>query len=569
MYTREELAAEGLLDFRVFLCHVWAFLGLPEPTLLQLDIAWWMQWGPDKSIIEAFRGAGKSWMVVAYALWRLLLNNQENIVMLSASATLANENSKFAKMLIEGMPLLQHLKPKEGQRDSAISFDVYGARPSKDPSMKSVGITGQVTGTRADCVIPDDIEIPKNSYTHLLRERLSELVKEVAAILKPGGVVRYLGTPQIEETLYNKLETRGYTTRIWPAEIPENTDAYRGRLGPYIQKLIDNGATPGTPTEPLRYPREVLDQKLAEYGRAGYALQYMLDTSPSDADRYPLKLHDCIVHDVDADMGHVKLIWSGHKDHTLQDLAAGGLEGDRYQCAAVVNPTMADYTSTIMAIDPSGRGSDETAYAVLKMLYGTIYLVDVGGFLEGFSELTLRMLAGKAARWKVNKVLIEENYGGGMFTSMMRPFLLKAGNACDLNPEDWDGWSRGQKEMRILDIMEPIVQSHRFVIDRRVIEADLKMQAEKPQYSFIQQFTRMSRARGALPHEDRLEAVSMGCDYFTSQMDKDQDIQISNRREDLRDEEFRKFSENCYFPRGREEEEDELWNQTPHIGHQW
>ena len=148
-FTQDELEAEGLTDFRVFLMHVWSFLGLPPPTKVQLDIARYLQKGPRRKIVEAFRGVGKSWITVAFVLWVLLLNPQAKVMVVSAGEVLAGDFSKFCMQLIKGMPLLQHLHPRPDQRNSAIGFDVGPATPSKDPSVKSVGITGQLTGSRA------------------------------------------------------------------------------------------------------------------------------------------------------------------------------------------------------------------------------------------------------------------------------------------------------------------------------------------------------------------------------------------------------------------------------------
>src|SRR5690606_12617436 len=107
----------------------------------------------------------------------------------------------------------------------------------------------QLTGSRADVLIADDIEVPKNSITHTLRERLAELVKEFDAVLKPGGRVVYLGTPQVESSLYRRLPERGYTIRVWPAEIPQNPDIYAGALAPMVLRRIEKGWPPGSPMD--------------------------------------------------------------------------------------------------------------------------------------------------------------------------------------------------------------------------------------------------------------------------------------------------------------------------------
>jgi hypothetical protein len=533
---------------------VWDFLGLPPPTPVQNDIAYYLQHGPRRAVVEAFRGVGKSWITVAFVLWLLFLDPQKKIMVVSASQPLADDFSKFCKQLIDGMPLLQHLAPKQGQLDSSIRFDVGPATPSKDPSVKSAGITGQITGSRADVIVADDIEIPKNSYTHLLRERLSELVKEFDAVLKPGGRIIYLGTPQVEATLYNRLLTRGYEIRIWPAEVPAKLEAYHGRLSGFVQRLIEQGIPFSTPIDAKRFSREDLNERRASYGLSGYALQFMLDTNPAESDKHPLKTHDLIIHDCDLEMGHVKLIWSGDRVALVTDLQSGGFDGDYYVLASWKSAEMAKYTGTVMAIDPSGRGQDETAYAIVRNLHGMLYLVDVGGFRDGFSEATLNALATRAIRFRVNYVIDETNYGGGMFRQLLKPVMQRIAEEARLDPknpdpnarppsfdEEYDGWSSTQKELRILDTLEPIVQSHRLVVDRKVIETDLVIQNDNLQYSFIQQFTRMSRIRGCLAHEDRLEAVSMACNYWMERMKIDKDRALKNYKEELLVRDLQKF----------------------------
>lgn len=555
-FSKEELEQEGLTDFRVFLMHVWAFLGLPPPTKVQLDIAHYLQHGPRREIIEAFRGVGKSWITVAFVLWSLLLNPQMKVMVVSAGESLAGDFTKFCMQLICGMPVLGHLRPRQDQRNSAMAFDVGPATPSKDPSVKSVGITGQLTGSRADLIVGDDIETPKNSYTHVLRERISDLVKEFDSVLKPDGRVVYLGTPQIEGSLYNRLSAgRGYDVRIWPAEIPADTSKYGGKLAPFIHRLIEKGSKVGTPTDAGRFNEVDLLERKASQGHAGYQLQYMLDTSPADAERYPLKLKDLIILDCDSELAHVKVVWGSDRELVLQDLAAGGLDGDRYHRAAWKSPEMAKYTGTVMAIDPSGKGKDETAYAVVKYAYGVLYLVACGGFVDGFGEATLETLAGIASRHKVNDVIIETNYGGGMFNQLLKPHLIRVGQG--RIDEEWNGWSSTQKEMRILDTLKPVFQNHRLVVARQVIEADLKQQQEQPRYSLVHQLTRMSRVRGALPNEDRLEAVSMACGYFVEKMARDQNKVLAQHKQGLLDKDLRKYMDNVM---GRKKPSVFRWN---------
>lgn len=520
-----------------------------------MDIASWLQHAAERVILQAFRGVGKSYITVAFVLWQLLLNPQLKIMVVSANEDAARDFTKFAKQLIEGMPLLQHLRPQVGQLDSTEKFDVGPAAPSKNPSVKSVGITGQLTGSRADIIVVDDVEVPKNTRTPQARELLAKLVTEFDSVLKPGGRIIYLGTPQVEETLYVKLQAKGYETTIWPVQIPEKLDCYKGRLGPLILKMIEDGVAPLTPVDPKRFNEEEISKRRLAKGAAEFALQFMLDTSLQNIEQHPLKLHDLIITDVDPDVAAVKMVWGKDRNVLLQDLRAGGFDGDFYYGPVWRSPEMAAYTGTVMYIDPSGRGTDETAYAIVKLLHSQLYLVAVGGFRDGFAEGTLKALAAKALRHKVNYIIIEKNYGGGMFDSLLKPWLSqvkadlpqseqeKALIARILDDEEYKSWSKGQKELRILDTLEPIVQSHRLIVDRRVIEDDIKTQEESTSYSFVQQFTRMWRQKGALPHEDRLEAVAGACAYFVEKMSHDRDRAIDNHREDQQDVELRKFME--------------------------
>uniref|UniRef100_UPI0040476A38 phage terminase large subunit n=1 Tax=Shewanella sp. TaxID=50422 RepID=UPI0040476A38 len=156
---------EQLKDFRNFTYLVWKHLGLPEPTPVQYDIAEYLQNSPKRCIIEAFRGVGKSYITAAYVVHQLLLNPQLKFMVVSASKARADDFSTFTQRIIMELPICQHLVAKDGQRWSKIAFDVAPAKASGSPSVKSVGVTGQLTGSRADIIIADDVEVPNNSMT--------------------------------------------------------------------------------------------------------------------------------------------------------------------------------------------------------------------------------------------------------------------------------------------------------------------------------------------------------------------------------------------------------------------
>lgn len=537
---------------------VWKHLGLPDPTPVQYDIAHYLQHGPKRAVIEAFRGVGKSWITAAFVCWLLWNNPQLKILVVSASKDRADLFAMFVKRLISDMPILQHLQARPGQLDSMLKFDVGPATPDQSPSVKAAGITGQITGSRADIIIADDIEVPNNSATQVMRDKLSESVKEFDAILKPLEAARiiYLGTPQTEMSLYNQLPERGYEVRIWPAEYPQFKDIikYQGRLAPMVTKALeDDGTLQGKPLDPQRFGEDDLAARLLSYRRAGYALQFMLDTSLSDADRYPLKVADLMVMNLSPTMGHLKLAWGAAPEVCINDLPAVALLGDRYYRPIFKSPDMSEYTGCVMAIDPSGRGQDETGYAIIKILTSNLFLVAAGGLKGGYDEKTLETLAQLAKAHQVNHIIIEANFGDGMYTKLFQPVLQKH-HKCLVEEVKHST----QKEARIIDTLEPVISSHRLVVDQKVIEADYRTAETDTQYSLFYQMTRLSRDRGSLTHDDRLDALAMAVAYWTEHLATDQNKQAEAIRQKQLEDELKKFVSGVLGGKPR----DPNWNNS-------
>jgi len=531
-------------DFRNFLYIVWKHLNLPDPTPVQYDIAGYIQNCPRRAIVEAFRGVGKSYVTAAFVVHQLLLDPQKKFMVVSASKQRADDFSTFTQRLILELPMCQHLIAREGQRWSKIAFDVRPALASGSPSVKSVGITGQLTGSRADIIIADDIEVPNNSMTQGMREKLSEAVKEFDAVLKPEGKILYLGTPQCEMSLYNTLTERGYQMRVWPARYPtvEGAEkAYGNRLAPTLWDDMGKAESPldGLPVDPKRFDEDDLLERELSYGRSGFALQFMLDTSLSDTDRYPLKLSDLMVMSVDNDKAPEKLVYGVMKE--VKDLPNVGLAGDKYYAPEALVGDYVDYDGSVLVIDPSGRGQDETAYAVVKMLNGYLYVPDCGGIAGGYSEQTLIKLANIGKKHKVNMILVESNFGDGMFTELLKPVLKK------VYPVSTEEVRHSkQKELRIIDTLEPVMNQHKLIIDPKVIQQDFDSVQHHPpekasRYMLTYQMTRITKQRGALAHDDRLDALAMGVAYWIEQMAADVDLEMRDRKDRLLMEELDKF----------------------------
>jgi hypothetical protein len=514
-------------DFRNYLFLVWRHLNLPDPTPVQFDIAHYLQHGPRRRVIQAFRGVGKSWVTSAFVTWKLLCDPDRKLLVVSASKQRADDFSTFTLRLINEMPILEHLRPKDDQRFSKVSFDVGPSKASHAPSVKSLGITSQLAGSRAHDVIVDDCEVPTNSDTQAKRDKLKEQIKEFDAILSPGDdtTITYLGTPQTEQSIYNELPNRGYDVRIWPARFPngKQREKYGSFLSPLIVEMLDKYPDiEGGPTDKSRFTDEDLLEREASYGRSGFNLQFMLDTSLSDEDRYPLKLRDLIVMDTDHKKAPVDLAWGSSPELVVGDIPNVGMSGDRYHRPFFISQDWAEYQGIIMAVDPSGRGGDETAYAVVAHLHSRLYLLDAGGLPGGYDNATLEGLSKIAQRYAVNKVIVEPNFGDGMFNRLLAPVLQKY-HRCAI--EDTER-SNTQKERRIIDTLEPVMNQHRLIVNKSLIKRDYDSTAERRpeevnRFRLFYQMTRLTKDKGSLAKDDRIDAVALAIHYWNNVLEQD------------------------------------------------
>lgn len=531
-------------DFKAFLWYVHKHLGLPDPTPLQYDIADFLQYGPKRSVIQAFRGVGKSHITAAFVVWQLLRDAEYKIMVVSASKERADAFSTFTQRLIWEMEGLEYLHPRPEQRQSKISFDVGPATASQSPSVKSVGITGQLTGSRADLIVADDVEVLNNAFTQSARDKLAEAVKEFDAILKPleSSRIVFLGTPQTEDSLYTKLPERGYEIRVWPARMPTAAlrEAYSGSLAPYVSTLP---YAENAPTDPLRFSDGDLMEREASYGKAGFAMQFMLSTQLSDMERFPLKVRDLVVMPIDPETAPLRVTWGPLEEKAYKDLPNVAMRGDRMYPPMNVGDIMGEYTGSVLAIDPSGRGADETGYAVIKMINGYLYVPEAGGLEGGYDDTTLLELATIAKRHKVNEVVVESNFGDGMFSKLLAPVLQKV-HKCSIE----EVRHSTQKERRIIDTLEPVMMKHKLVIDLKVIENDYRTamkyeQSVRQSKMLIYQMTRITTERGCLRHDDRLDALAIGVSYFVEQMDRDESLGEAMIREEALKKELDRFME--------------------------
>jgi hypothetical protein len=518
--TPDTTTVEARLEasFPLFLSLVWKSLDLPRPTRAQLAIAGYLQDGPKRLQIQAFRGLGKSWIAAAFVLWVLWKDKDKKILVISASKQRADDFTIFCQKCILEFEWLSGMRPvDDDQRWSRVSFDIAGCRPAQSPSVKSVGITGQITGSRADLIVFDDVEVPANSATDLMREKLLQLVTEGESVLTPKGDSRivFLGTPQTTFTVYRTLRERNYRPFVWPARYPKSLVGYEDVLAPQLVADIEKQGHDKVRWQPTdtRFSEINLLEREQSMSRSNFMLQFMLDTSLSDALKFPLKLSDFSVMPLDPSKGPSDVIWGSDKE-TLLDLPAVALPGDRWHRPKSTGEYV-PYNQTIVAVDPSGRGKDETVAVVLSQINGFIFIRDILATQDGYSDKTLRGILTMARRYSASMCLIESNFGDGAVMELMKKHAqeMKVG----MTFEEVRATTR--KEDRIIDTLEPVLNQHRLVIDEKLVTWDYQSNhdmapEERLPRMLMYQLTRMCREKGAVKHDDRVDALALGVKYF-------------------------------------------------------
>ena len=529
---------EGCLAFAEY-CINSLIRGNPHLNRVQADMILWLFNGSRFRMIMAQRGQAKTTITAIYAVFRLIHDPAARILIFSAGGKMAKEISSWVIQIIHGLDILTCMRADraEGDRASIEGYDVNkilkGA--NKSPSVKCLGVDSNAQGSRADILIADDIESMKNSRTVGGRELLEELTKEFESICADGDII-YLGTPQSSASIYNNMPSRGYGVRIWTGRYPNK--AQIESYGPYLAPmLVDDiklnpslqtgygiDGTSGAPTCPEMFTDENLISKEIAQGPAKFQLQYMLNTALSDQDRFPLKLPYLIVADYNELEGPLCPVWSQDADNLAKGLPRiSNRREDALYWAVKRQYEYKKFERSVMYIDTAGGGKngDETAYAIVKLIGSHIYVMACNGIKGGYEEDSLMELVEAAKLHNVKTVLIEKNFGNGAHAAMLKP-LFNRHHPVEIE----EVWESGQKELRIIDVLEPVMARHQLIVSPEVIREDLRTIAKYPvetqlTFSLFYQMSMITRDKGCLRHDDRLDALAGAVRHFTETIDFD------------------------------------------------
>jgi len=532
-------------------------------TELQVDIGRFLQSNIRFGMIQAQRSQAKSTIVAMFAVWQLIHDCKHRILIISAGSEVAAEIANWVIQIIMNWDILECMRPdrQHGDRASSKSFDVHwqlkGAE--KSPSVACIGITANMQGRRADLLIPDDIESSKNGTTEVQRQALEHLSKDFTSICQKGRIM-YLGTPQTVDSIYNNLPTRGYHIRVWTGRVPtvEEEKHYGETLAPYIQKMMDDpknrvgggvDGTRGKPTDPILLGEEALTSKELDQGAAYFNLQHMLNTELSDELRHPLKAKNLVIMPFGTEKCSGEITWLPSPEKLIPVDGKFTSKPQFYRPFSQ-STEVYEFEGKYMYVDTAGGGAngDETVAAVTYFLHGYIFLAEILKLDGGYGEDKYKQLSELALRHDVNSIDVEKNFGYGAFAAAWRPILQQtyktAGKA--MCPRIEDVWESGQKELRIIDVLEPVIARHRLIVHEDIIDYDVESVSKYPidkreSYKFFHQLAKISREKGALVHDDSIDAVAGAVRKWVDRLAVDEKVRMEQKETDENIEFFKQW----------------------------
>ena len=547
-WSEVEALREHYILFSDFLYDCMTELMGFQCTDLQIDIGDFLQFGDylqeadrkavmqgdlqplQYAMIQAQRSQAKSTIVAIFAVWKLIHDCKHRVLILSAGSDVAMEIANWVIQIIMNWDILECMRPdrQHGDRASSKAFDVHwqlkGAE--KSPSIACIGVTANMQGRRADLLIPDDIESSKNGTTEVQRAQLAHLSKDFTSICQKGRII-YLGTPQTVDSIYNDLPTRGYTVRVWTGRYPtvDEERHYGDTLAPFLLRKMANDSTlrigggldgsRGRPTDDILLGEDSLAKKELDQGPAYFNLQHMLNTTLSDELRHPLKTKNLIMMNFGTEEAAGEITWMPSPTTKLDVM--GFVSKPQFYGPFTTSTKMYKFEGKHMYVDTAGGGEngDETVAAVTYFLHGYIFLAEILKLQGGYSDENYKELSRLALRHNVNSIDVEKNFGFGAFAAAWRPILAEMYLQADkaMAPRIEDVWESGQKELRIIDTLEPIMARHKLIIHEDIISYDLSSTKKYPidkqeSYKFFHQMVKISREKGALIHDDSLDAVA-------------------------------------------------------------
>jgi phage terminase large subunit-like protein len=416
---------------------LWNRLQNQKTPHIHLRVANWLQFhwqsGHRRLVLLAFRAFGKSTLMGLFCAWLLYQNANLRILVVAADMALSEKMVRNVKRILETHPLTLHLKPMQKDQWASDRFTVERVQELRDPSMLAKGIFSNLTGTRADFIICDDVEVPKTSDTHYKREDLRHRLSELDYILAPEGSLIYIGTPHHAHTIYSENPRRE------SGEEQAFLTGYKFMRLPVEDRL-------GQSVWPERFSMQHLQALKLKNGPLSYQAQMLCQ--PVSLQNYYFKIEDLCFYKQDLDyseVGRQAILRLG--DQRL------------VSCSCWWDPSF---------------GTESSDYSVLAVVYtdvqGRYYLhhVEILNSVCG-QELDrataqCQQVAQIVQKFYVPSVALETNGIGKFLPGLLRKELKENGISCAVR----DITSRTSKSQRILEAFDAVLAARNLSVHHSV-----------------------------------------------------------------------------------------------------
>jgi hypothetical protein len=245
--------------------------------LLHLTMANWLEAhhsaGDHRLLLMAFRSAGKSTVVGMWCAWLLYRWPTTRILVLAADQTLATKMVLNVRRVVERHPLCLAIRPQRLEEWAADRFTVRRRGAPRDPSMLARGILANFTGSRAEVIVADDVEVPNTADTAQKRAQLRARLQEASFVLVPGGTMLFIGTPHTADSIY-----------LDPAK-PVPVGAGPPFLADCARLVLPIMDRHGRSLWPKRFPPDAINALRRRAGPGRFLSQMMLEPMRPDAAR--------------------------------------------------------------------------------------------------------------------------------------------------------------------------------------------------------------------------------------------------------------------------------------------
>ena len=432
----------GPLGFRQYLWLWNKAQGYTTPAL-HLEIASWLEeaWhrGDERLLLMVFRDAGKSTLVGLFCTWLLTIDPNLRILVVAAEQNLATKMVRNVRGVIERHPVARSLLEPVAGAWAADALTIRRPRELRDPSMLARGIGANLTGTRADVVISDDVEVPNTVDTATKRDELRRRMAELSFILVPGGVQLCIGTPHAHDTIYADPEGRDEEHRPFLAD-------YRRLVRPILDER-------GHSRWPERFPLEKIRDLEREVGPLRFKAQMMLQ--PVDMREIRLDPARLVPFTAEIEVTSANrrrgLALDGRPLKTVNcwwDPAFGSAQGD----GSVVAVVFCDVHGTYWCTD-------------------VVYLRHDPNIAEQVDEATqlCRQVIAVARRHHCPAITLETNGIGRFLPNLLR----KTVHALHVPLAVREHTATRNKDQRIVEAFDPVLAARSLKVHSRVLETRL------------------------------------------------------------------------------------------------